>query len=171
MGPSTLQPLAAMATNPAGGREVIGHATRRHKPSGTRVDGEAWSIQTIPKPWETTSAAYRRHVAWRHRLELMGARGEQPNAGRHTLPPKRPRDARRYRPRRRRRGQPCARHAAQGDGLRRRGRRVVELGVIALAITMWAIPPIRASRLGQVLRTESLRRRTDGAQPRCRQFS
>ena len=43
--------------------------------------------------------------------------------------------------------------------------------MIALAITMWAIPPIRASRLGQVLRTESLRRRTDGAQPRCRQFS
>src|SRR5262252_1839948 len=31
---------------------------------------QAWSIQTIPKPWQTTSAAYRRHVAWRHRLEL-----------------------------------------------------------------------------------------------------
>src|SRR5215831_14311873 len=71
---TTLQPLAAMATNPAGGREVIGHAPPRHKPSAARVDGEAWSIQTIPNPWQTTSAAYRRHVAWRHRLELTERR-------------------------------------------------------------------------------------------------
>ena len=35
---------------------------------------QAWSIQTIPKPWETTSAAYRRDVAWRHRLELTERR-------------------------------------------------------------------------------------------------
>src|SRR5262249_13034414 len=47
---------------------------------------------------------------------------EQPNAAGHT-PPERPRDARRPRPRRRRRRQPRADYAAQGHGLRRRGRR------------------------------------------------